>query len=244
MQDLPRRGLSCPDDTTLAAYIDGAVDASQRARIEGHVSNCRYCLAQVGFALRLQGEELPPVPRALAERVQSKAPAREFASGWRWATATALAACALVSAILVSRKVEAPPTVQIAAVQQQPAPRPDSTLPATRPVPDMGGPQERAERSRTLPSVVMLTPKSGAVLSRNEVQFRWTKAPSALYYRVRIATAEGNLVWDSDKVENQNVLLPPTVELKPGQQYFVWVHAYMSEGKIVRTSATSFTVEP
>src|SRR5262245_18057596 len=35
--------MHCPDDNSLAGYIDGALGLEQRARIEGHIDSCQAC---------------------------------------------------------------------------------------------------------------------------------------------------------------------------------------------------------
>src|SRR5512146_768153 len=152
-QGPPRRRFNCPDEATLAAHIDGGIEPARRSRIEAHVSNCRYCLAQVGFALRLQNEELPPVPQALLRRLhENGASARRRPwPGWQWAAASVVAGCALLAGLLVSRKTETPP-VQVAAAQQPAIPNPIIPAAPARSTIDTNEQLERRERTRTMPA--------------------------------------------------------------------------------------------
>ena len=62
-----RRAIACRDAVALmTAYLDGALSASDRARLEGHLADCPHCseyLAQLRVTIdalgRVDVEELP-----------------------------------------------------------------------------------------------------------------------------------------------------------------------------------------
>jgi hypothetical protein len=240
---VPRRGWRCPDELSLAGYIDGTLPGGKRAALETHIAGCAHCLAQVGFAIKLQGEELSPAPPALMDRVNKARAAetgnRNMVRRWEWAGAAAVAACALLAVLVVGRQPEQMP-VQIASV-----PRSTKSLALNPPAngPKTNDVRERATRSRTSPRLSLLEPRPGMLVAARKAEFRWTKVPGALYYTIRIANADGDLIWDT-KVEGERAELPTEVTLNAGQEYFVLVHAYLAEGKVIRTSATSFKVAP
>ena len=72
----PRRsapGDACPDEGTLAAFLDGRAPAGERERLEAHLAHCPRCLAaalesawidQVPLA-RVSGEHLERLTRAV-----------------------------------------------------------------------------------------------------------------------------------------------------------------------------------
>jgi hypothetical protein len=43
----------CPNDETLADYLEGRLSGSQQARIESHLATCSNCREQVGIYLKL-----------------------------------------------------------------------------------------------------------------------------------------------------------------------------------------------
>ena len=58
-----RRALVCREAVALmAAYLDGALPASDRARLEGHLADCPHCseyLAQLRVVIEVSGEVTP-----------------------------------------------------------------------------------------------------------------------------------------------------------------------------------------
>jgi anti-sigma factor RsiW len=58
-----RRALVCRDAVALmAAYLDDALPASDRTRLEGHLADCPHCseyLAQIRVVIDVSGEVTP-----------------------------------------------------------------------------------------------------------------------------------------------------------------------------------------
>ena len=50
------RAWSCPDEVTLAAFVDGELPESARSRIQGHLADCGLCLQH--YVLRSRGQDL------------------------------------------------------------------------------------------------------------------------------------------------------------------------------------------
>jgi hypothetical protein len=74
------------------------------------------------------------------------------------------------------------------------------------------------------------------------LEVRWRGVPGSLFYEVRLVTAEGTNVWEG-RTEATAAPLPAGVGLLPGQKYYVWVRAYLSEGKTLKSAATGFRVD-
>ena len=85
-------------------------------------------------------------------------------------------------------------------------------------------------------------PRPDSVVRREDVEFRWTAVPRSLFYEVRIATTEGDLVWEGRAPATR--LRPPNdLRLEAGQKFYFWVAAYLPEGRTVRSPAVAFVVE-
>ncbi len=65
--------------------------------------------------------------------------------------------------------------------------------------------------------------------------------PRSLFYEIRVVTAEGDLVW-RERIEGSRVQFPAGVQLVKGQKYFVWVRAYLPEGKTAKSAVVGFNV--
>ncbi len=235
----------CPDEAALAAFADGQLGDSES--VEGHLAECDQCRKQVAFLCQGLGVEsdadVPVVLLSRAEVFGAKKASTAFSPAWRWATAAAVSACLVLAISLRVREdgldvVFPPPT----------PPSLDSTSPrADTPVPPQSGstnPESQrtvrgGEPSQFLPN--MLQPLDGAEIA-GEVRFQWQPVSGSLFYEVRVTTAAGDPVWQSDRVSTPTVRLPSSIHLASGERYFVWAVAYLPEGKTVRSRAVAFTV--
>jgi len=87
----------------------------------------------------------------------------------------------------------------------------------------------------------MLQPREGAEVS-GKLRIQWQPVKGSLFYEIRVTTAAGDPVWQSDRVSTTVSQLPPAIQLIPGEKYFAWVVAYFPEGKTIRSRAVAFTV--
>ncbi len=74
------------------------------------------------------------------------------------------------------------------------------------------------------------------------LEIRWRGVRGALVYEVRLVTADGSLVWE-DRTEATAAPLPAGVRLEPGRRYYVWVRAYLSEGRALKSATFGFSVD-
>ena len=99
----PTRGWTCPDDLTIAAYVDNALSQTRKARVELHLSKCERCRVIVTDVVKLQREiELPLPPSEFARIPVQLAPPVSAGFRWIWApaAATALAFIVLVTVVI------------------------------------------------------------------------------------------------------------------------------------------------
>jgi hypothetical protein len=244
----PQRTRRCPEEDVLAAYMERRLQLPKQQQVEAHVSACPYCLEQVGFLLNVQDAELPQVPAALLARV-AKPPSRPWLAdiSWRWAPATVALAGVLVVASVVMRQDPAAPSVG----SERPPIRQQTSAPAPAvptPVPEGSGasqaaspPRETRSQAQVADGLQLLEPRAGAIVTAESFKLRWTAVPRALFYEVRITTANGQMVW-SGKVEREQVRVPADAGLRPGA-HFAWVRAHLPEGRLIRAQAVSFTVQ-
>jgi len=214
-----RRAWCCPDEVTLAAFVDGGLPESARSRVEGHLALCDSCLQDVAAAVRGQESPIPEVPpRMLA---QARAFAEQAADGslspvWRWSMISAAAGLALVAVI------------QFWPLRTAPAP---ATLPA----------EVRSEPGQSV-EVQLLSPKEGSIVGREQIGFRWREVDGAIYYEIQLLTAEGDVLWEG-RTEETDAELPRTVARAPGQEVYVWVRAHLLDGRTLKSRPLGFTLD-
>jgi hypothetical protein len=95
----------CLDTETLAAWADGALDASERFGVEAHAADCAHCQALLAAMVKTT-----PAPSAAASPFRLR-------SRW-WLIAMTPAAAALVLWFAVPRRVPVPQSQSASAVDQ------------------------------------------------------------------------------------------------------------------------------
>jgi hypothetical protein len=235
------RSWGCLSEAELAAYADGRLEGRARQRVEGHLADCGYCLEQIGFLLRSrEGGASEPVPGHLEAQALELGRGKGLPMpGHRWGAVAAAAAAAAVVLVLRTPSPEAPP------VPSAPTVVPTSRAPAA-PAPAPAPAPEPPEVVRSRPVGPLrpepILPRPDSLVPRGSLEFRWRAVPRSLFYDVRLATAEGDLVWEGRATATS--LCPPVdLPLAEGQKYFVWVRAHMPEGKTVQSRALAFSVK-
>ena len=223
-----KRTWRCPGETELAAYAEAQAFGRKRHRVEAHLANCEFCLSQVAFLVRMQESETPtPVPQALLARARALVPPEAAPIGqpvWRWAAAAAASASVAIVATLWW-------------YQPENSVRP-SDMETLSPSGVQGSVRSGGEEIAR-PELLFL--EEGSVIAREDVEFHWKEAERSLFYEVSIVTSEGDRVWEG-RFEETYARLPADVRLIAGRKYFVWIRAYMPEGKTVKSSAVGFEV--
>lgn len=252
LAELPRRGevrsWGCLSDTELAAYVDGGLKGRAKQRAEEHLADCGPCLEQIRFLVRAdEGEALETVPHHLMEQALALGRRKTFVR-WplRWGTVAAATAAAAVVLVLRTPSPEAPtvpPLPVVVPTNEAPAGVPPPG-PARVPAPAPAQPELPKVRSRSAGPIELeqISPPPDSVVPRGSLEFRWRPVPRSLFYEVRLATAEGDLIWEG-KATDTSLRPPDDLPLQGARKYFVWVRAYLPEGKTVRSRALAFSVK-
>lgn len=206
------RGANCPDETRLAAYVDGGLDPRSRNEVAIHLADCVYCVAEVSSIVRMQESEPIEVPSALLARARTMA--RDQKDVWSWYRAAFATALTGFAAILLTLWVKPP---------QSTGPDGVRSLEAHTSIPEL------------------LEPADGASLRRDQIAFRWTPVDRAVSYEVRVLNADGNIVWTTHR-DQTAVRLPAAADLRSGAQYFASVRAHLPDGNTLKSPITRFRV--
>jgi len=235
------RGWLCPDEITLAAFIDTQMGQQARERIFDHLQDCRYCCDQVAAAMRFQSGPIPSdIPPGLLARARSLSERKESHCGapvLRWG---ALAAAAASIALVVSVTYRRPESLTTAPVVQ-PGPTSVSLAPPAPPPVAAESPSIRSRQNASAASD-LLYPRESGVVSSTGIEFRWKRVPGALSYDVRVVTEDGDVVWEG-RTEVSRINLPSSVHLTAGESFYVRVGANLPEGKTVIAKVVGFKVK-
>jgi hypothetical protein len=236
---IARRGWNCPSDNKVAFYLEHRLEPKEKARFEAHLADCDFCLGTVGALVRQQRVSAPvTVPARLVQEAIEAVPVKaSWRVPWKWLLAPTVASIVVASAVLLSPPKPAKfvasvsaPTVETA---QPPAAIPQ---PQARPVEK----QYVRKLTTSAPSLQLVEPRSDSVVGRKALRFVWKPIGNAAYYEVRLVDSEGDLVWQGNESE-QTAHLPSDLSVRPGR-YFVWVHAYLNDGRMVKSEAVPFTI--
>jgi hypothetical protein len=216
VQPAPHAG--CLSAMRLANYQDGKLSDRERHLTELHLADCDHCLGLVAALSRSEADKASAsVPTALIVQAGSLAtPARS--QNLRWAPVWAAVAVLILAVGTVTLQLG----VGLTSAPQQDAPQ-------TRYV------------SRDAWELRLLSPPASSVIRPLEQVFRWTEVPGALFYDVRLVSLEGDLLL-RERVEDTRWLLPETLKLEPGEEYFIRIDAYLSDSKFLSSEHVVFQV--
>jgi hypothetical protein len=239
-----RRRWGCLDESEIAACRDHRMDSREKDRVEAHLAECDFCLGQVAFLAKMDRVPIPEsIPELWLSRAQELVRPRSrlgFGWAWRWeAVAATVAGLAVVVALSLRNPVREVPTV-----------RPPAAVTPTTQAPSQAAPELPSQPAppptvrRAIPQIsapTLIFPRPNTTLSGGPIEFRWEGVRNTLYYEVQLVTADGDLVWES-RTEGNVASLPANLSLSAGQKYFVWVQAFLAEGKTKKSTAVAFTV--
>lgn len=230
------RRWRCLDESQIAAYIDGQLEASERERIKAHLPDCNFCLDQVAFAAGIEKAKLPDgAPASLLSRARDLAGSRSRVAlipVWGRVAAAAAVACLAVVVTVSVRRSHLPPG---------PSSGPSVETSSGPPAPTHSSSAASAVRGGAENALTVVFPASDSVVQRKNLQLRWGAVSGALYYDISLMTADGNLVWEG-KADGSSLTVPPNVKLEAGHKYYLMVRADLPEGKTVESRAVAFSV--
>jgi hypothetical protein len=93
------------------------------------------------------------------------------------------------------------------------------------------------ETSLTRPEI--LAPSSGMLASSDDFVVRWTEVPGSLYYEVRIVSDVGDLL-SLERTSEPQWSMGDGVELRPGDEYFIRVDAFLSDSQAIQSDHIPF----
>jgi hypothetical protein len=174
----------------------------------------------------------------LARRTVQFAPAVSARPHWIWAPAAAVALIVLITVIL--SLLRQPQKLLVASPPPPSAPMIAKAEPFdsrnNRPRHEI---LRKPQFSEALPLV--LSPRLDSAVVRENLKFNWKSVSRSRYYKVSVVTPDGDLLWEG-QTEDSTLHLPSDVVLKSGA-YFVWITAYLADGRVVKSSPVRFVIK-
>jgi hypothetical protein len=236
---IARRRWNCPSDSKIASYLEHRLEAKDKSRVEAHLANCDFCLGAVAALVRQQRASEPvEVTAPLLRKAIDLVPLKTvWTLSWKWLLAPALASVVLITALL--QRSPQPErfgrSVPASAVEAE---RSAEEIPQTSSRP----PEKQYVRKKVAiaPGLQLVEPKLNSAWQKEALRFRWRSVANATYYEVRVVNSEGDLVWHGQE-SDLSTRFPPDLPLRPGK-YFVWVRAYLNDGRTIKSDARAFWI--
>ena len=237
-QESSARKWSCPSDSAIASYVDGALGGKQRSRLELHLKKCGHCRELVGDTVKAQREpELAVPPIALFNKGVEAVATRVASRAWFLIPAGVVAVIIAIAAA----------TIYLHRPEQGvvPPPHSDSTPVVAKSAAAPNAKSRVADVVRSLPTsnppLRITSPRAGSVVRNEPLQIRWIAVPGAGFYEVSVLASDGDLVWKGNTSELV-LAMPASTSLKDGS-YFVLVTSYLPNGRTVKAAPISFVVK-
>ena len=214
----------CPEEQVIAEYFEDALTQDERTRLERHLVDCSFCLAQIGMLERL--EHCPGDRRvrgdvlATAKQMARSDPGRRHIPAPAWAAAAVLVVTLIM---LVSRNAEI-------------GLQPDSAAPVVT----SGGESNRQLRSikRAVAGIDVFLPPTGAEIKAGSV-IRWAEVPGCLHYDVIVLSSNGDVIF-SQRLETTEWIMQGLPQLVAGDEYYFRVEALLADGGRVSSKHLAF----
>jgi anti-sigma factor RsiW len=216
--------VGCPPEQKIAAFVDGVLPPDERTALQHHVDTCASCFDLIATLSTLDAQAVPDIQPDL----QRAALHRPMPRRWLFRQLPALGAAAAVLLAVAWWKLPERPLAPTTA--------PVLVAPAT---------PKSGDAKRSMPSSVITVeqPRDGEAID-GQPEVRWTAPAEAVTFEVVVTSAAGDTLWQrrlagtvrSTRVESK---------LPPGQAYYLWVAAYLPEGRRLTSNVVRVhTAEP
>jgi hypothetical protein len=227
----------CPTEQQLAEYADQQSIGADRHVIELHLVDCDRCLRQVGFLVRNSGAEPAKVPEELLQRAQrlgGRKP-RGLVFPWGWATV----ATGALAGLLVIFMIGGRPGQQVAPTQV----RGNSAVVSQPTAPVIPPPARETSADRGtnagIPQQLLLFPQAGQTVAAEDLTFRWSGVPSAIFYELQVLSDDGDVIWET-QTKSSSAKLPTSVRLLKSRTYYVRLRIHGSQDKVEESKTVPF----
>jgi anti-sigma factor RsiW len=199
---------TCPDDQTLAAFVDGQLAESSRDETTVHLDTCAVCFDRVAAIANAAGTSAFVSPQLVRAATTSS----RGLPGWRtWVPAGAVAAGVLLGVAMWR------PSLPVVTPESQ-------NLPS--------GPVRSRDAAVVTP--VVEVPRDDEPLAAG-FEVRWRAPESAVFVEVKLTTAGGDVLW-STEVQGAVAHLEVPVAPPADAIAYLWVTAHLPEGRKVSSN--------
>lgn len=234
-----QRRWNCPSDSQIAGYLEHSLETKEKLRLQAHLADCDFCISAVGTLVRQQRASEPAeVPVHLYREAIDIVPVKAgWRVPWKWLLVPSLAGLVVV-AIIWRRSFEPERFVASAPVPAVGTER----LPQSIPQIPLRTPEKQYVRKLATrrPALQLLEPAPNSVWQKQQVRFSWRPVANATYYEIRVVNSKGDVMWRGQE-SDPTVQFPASLSLQPGK-YFVWVRAYLDDGRTIKSNARAFWI--
>ena len=204
---LEERTPFCPADDAIAEYYKHTLAEDERASVQRHLADCRYCQARIGMLSRL--EENPSESRVPEDLLAKAKQLVDPSSSKRWILTPGWAAAVII--VL---------TLGLVIIDK------------TRLVGPIPSPPDETRQLRNIDGNALvpklLAPTEGALVDPAQLEIRWSAVQGSMYYDLYLMSDAGNLLLQ-ERLTGTLWKAGETLPLVPGSEYFVRVEAHLPD---------------
>jgi anti-sigma factor RsiW len=212
---------ACPPEQRIAAFVDGALSAAERAELQHHVDRCAACFDLLATLSAQVQQPVPTVEQTLREAALGRH--RQLARAYRTVPALA-AAAALVVAVVWWRQPAGDRMVPLTTVATQ-------------------APADSGTRSFGSGGVHVEQPVDGDLIN-GKPEVRWSAPTDAVAFEIIVTSSAGDVLWQR-RVPGTSRSARVEVDLPSGKPYYLWVAAFLPENRRLASNVVKVhTAEP
>ena len=220
----------CLDENRCSRLVDGQLSDEEREAIVHHLADCRNCLDRVVGLVELQchdGDAILPDLVAAALALDPEERPVQASSQHQWQTKLAVAASFILVVGALVWQYEG--SLYLQSMD-------DFTQPAI---------EERAEvriGAHDQERFNIISPTGDSSIDPKDFRLQWSSVDRSVFYRVQLLSDDGDVVWEG-RTENTNVHLPQDLQLDSAGGYFLWVKAYLADGKTIKSTVVFIRIK-
>lgn len=202
-------------ENTISLFFEKKLTESEKERVVNHLANCSECSGLLADLVRFSRDTSPA--KKLSVDYQTISQAKKLVTGsnkiYRPKTLPAIIGLVIIFTF----------TLTYLSLQNS----------------------QQVTNFRSLPGRIKqinLSPYNEAIITANQLNFKWTPVNNALAYRFQLHKSDGSLMWEK-LLYDTSTIIPSQIILKEGAKYLWRVEVIFPDNTKERSRLHAFTIK-